>query len=955
MSGLVTAGVLLYGLPHAMAESVPQNNETYYSVNVPSEISLSPDQDETTFTVSGNTYQKRWLDIDITSKNNFNLKNEQASIPYKLDKTKLEYEPQYIDKDSDSFSESIKVSKNEADVKYSGNYQDQLQFTMNPVETRTIQLDCNGGTVNGKDKVAYTVKNGSSYGQLPVPVRNGYQFVAWKDDKGNTIYSGSIIENGTEKLTCMWSKIIEFYARSYINGQFNDYFKNCGTAILYVNGEKFTDNPNFLYCGSLKTGDTFKLDNISAQDGYVYTGMASGIKSDFTYEYYDNGLVKSVSGVVKESTISLYFNFESDNMLQSLIRKYNITKIAVDNSLPSSEDTVSLGSTNLFASKDKYYVEDTTLHIYNPNGGKVIAPVDSTGLFSNLTIKELDLKGLDVSQVENGASFFRDDYYLKSLDISTFNTSKMKSMKSMFDSCNSLKTLDVSHFDTSNVTIMDNLFRNCFQATSINVSGWNTSKTTKMEAMFAGCKSVCDLNLSSFDTSRVYSLYNMFDACESLTILDLSNFDTSNVRDIRWMFAYTNLKEIKGLENWNIPKVINLSCTFYRSTIPEIHLPRIQNIYDMDNAFSHNPNLKTIDLSNLTFDSGVDWVDSFRNCSNLESIFVSNDFRNEATVRSNTFLGCNLLVGGSGTKYDPTFIDSTGARIDGGPNNPGYFTEISQKPIETGSVVNIEGSDYIVMGQTKDGNYRLISGTSVGSKQYQPNQDSSGNYYNIGQYNASDEQDKRYDGQDSNTYEDSYIDKFLENTWYTSLSFQMQSAIVATQINQSAYKEIGHGANCELLLDTDKAATDGSDWYYNEGTIENPKWVVYYKHEWTETDEGIFPLKVLNKQDTGYSGQKYNTITRHVYLPNVEEISNLVNLNDANKTYAFTRGTKGNATHVWLRDNSAYSSRWALGISRTYKSLCRHYVSSAWFDVRPSFIIDLSKIDYTVTGSVNYK
>lgn len=91
MSGLVTAGVLLCGLPHAMAESVPQNNETYYSVNVPSEISLSPDQDETTFTVSGNTYQKRWLDIDITSKNNFNLKNGQASIPYKLDKTKFEY------------------------------------------------------------------------------------------------------------------------------------------------------------------------------------------------------------------------------------------------------------------------------------------------------------------------------------------------------------------------------------------------------------------------------------------------------------------------------------------------------------------------------------------------------------------------------------------------------------------------------------------------------------------------------------------------------------------------------------------------------------------------------------------------------------------------------------------------------------------------------------------------
>ena len=955
MSGLVTAGVLLCGLPHAMAESVPQNNETYYSVNVPSEISLSPDQDETTFTVSGNTYQKRWLDIDITSKSNFNLKNGQVSIPYKLDKTKFEYEPQYVDKDSDSFSESIKVSKNESDVKYSGKYQDQLQFTMNPIETRTIQLDCNGGTVNGKDKVAYTVKNGSSYGQLPVPVRSGYQFVAWKDDKGNTIYSGSKVEADTEKLSCVWSKVIEFYAKSYVNGQFNNnYFKNCGSATLYVNGEKFTDNPNFLYCGSLKTGDTFKLDNISAQDGYVYTGLRIGVGTDFKYEYYENGLVKSISGQVKEDNIGIYCCFESDNVLQNLIRQYNIQEIDVDSTPPSTSVT-SIGSTNLFASKDDCYVIDNTLHIYNPEGGKVVAPVNSNRLFGDLTITNLDLKGLDTTQVENAESMFENDYYLTKLNISGFNTSKMKSIKSMFEKCTNLPSIDISHFDTSNVETMESLFYCCEKAKTLNVSGISTSKVTTMTAMFSGCKSVQSIDFSSFDTTNVTSFYNMFADCRSVSIFDLSCFKTTNIKDIRWMFAYTSPQKIKGLETWDLPKVTSLRCTFYRATMSELHLPKLYNVDDMNNAFSFNPNLKTIDLSTIGFRNKIDWTEAFRHCTFLSKINVSKDYTSTNVQTENTFNDCTSLVGGSGTKYDPTFIDSTGARIDGGSSNPGYFTAISQKPIETGSVVNIEGSDYIVMGQTKDGNYRLISGTSVGSKQYQPNQDSSGNYYNIGQYNASDEQDKRYDGQDSNTYEDSYIDKFLENTWYTSLSFQMQSAIVATQINQSAYKEIGHGANCELLLDTDKAATDGSDWYYNEGTIENPKWVVYYKHEWTETDEGIFPLKVWYKQDTGYSGQKYNTITRHVYLPNVEEISNLVNLNDANKTYAFTRGTKGNATHVWLRDNSAYSSCWALGISRTYKSLCRHYVSSAWFDVRPSFIIDLSKIDYTVTGTVNYK
>ena len=42
-----------------------------------------------------------------------------------------------------------------------------------------------------------------------------------------------------------------------------------------------------------------------------------------------------------------------------------------------------------------------------------------------------------------------------------------------------------------------------------------------------------------------------------------------------------------------------------------------------------------------------------------------------------------MIVGGAGTKYDPAFIDSTAARIDGGINSPGYFTSISDKPLET--------------------------------------------------------------------------------------------------------------------------------------------------------------------------------------------------------------------------------------------------------------------------------
>ena len=381
MSGLVTAGVLLCGLPHAMAESVPQNNETYYSVNVPSEISLSPDQDETTFTVSGNTYQKRWLDIDITSKNNFNLKNGQVSIPYKLDRTKFEYEPQYVDKDSISFSENIKVSKNEADVKYSGNYQDQLQFTMNPLETRTIQLDCNGGTVNGKDKVAYTVKNGSSYGQLPVPVRSGYQFVAWKDNKGNTIYSGSTVKPDTEKLSCVWKKVFYFYVNGTLDGITTTYTVGYGTCNVSLNGVLRLTDTQQGYLGELSVGDVITIDNIKSLSGFEYLGAVSlsSDESNFTIQKDSDGKIVSITYTVSTSN-NIRLNYKSLLPYNTLMSNNNLTKITIDEDKPKQK-VESIGTMSGFDSIVDCYADGDTLHIYNVSGGKVKAPEDCYKLF----------------------------------------------------------------------------------------------------------------------------------------------------------------------------------------------------------------------------------------------------------------------------------------------------------------------------------------------------------------------------------------------------------------------------------------------------------------------------------------------------------------------------------------------------------------------------------------------
>ena len=90
----------------------------------------------------------------------------------------------------------------------------------------------------------------------------------------------------------------------------------------------------------------------------------------------------------------------------------------------------------------------------------------------------------------------------------------------------------------------------------------------------------------------------------------------------------------------------------------------------------------------------------------------------------------------------------------------------------------------------------------------------------------------RSDDQNRNTYEGSEIDNYLENNWYNSLSSTMKAAIQTTSVKQASY-----------------------------ATYNDPD----------------------SKQETGYNGQVYNTISRHAFLPSVSEIGKAVDLKNPDK------------------------------------------------------------------------
>ena len=159
----------------------------------------------------------------------------------------------------------------------------------------------------------------------------------------------------------------------------------------------------------------------------------------------------------------------------------------------------------------------------------------------------------------------------------------------------------------------------------------------------------------------------------------------------------------------------------------------------------------------------------------------------------------------------------------------------------------------------------------------------------------------RPDGQYSNTYENSDADKYLENTWYKGLSTKMQSAIQTSNIKQASY--------------------------YGE------------------------------KQETGYNGQVYNTISRHVFLPSVEEIKAIVDVNNKEKVKSFLTSSSPHYLSVWTRDSSQGSPTYVINLTGL-NSLYRLSVDSAHYNglnINPTFVIDLSKVDYTEVGHVDYK
>ncbi len=462
----------------------------------------------------------------------------------------------------------------------------------------------------------------------------------------------------------------------------------------YINNKPIT-SMSYIFRSSHAT--TIDLSNINTSNvTNMYKMFADSKATTLDLSSFDTSKVTNMSEMFASSqATTLDLSSFDTSKVTDMSGMFSASQVATLNL--SHFDTSNVANmSNMFSGS-----QVTTLDLSTFDTSKV---TNMSSMFSNSQATTIDVSNFDISKVTNMDHMF---YYSQAttIDVSNFNTSNVRNMGYMF-SGSQATTLDVSHFDTSNVTNMQNMFMSS-QATTIDVSNFDTSKVTIMAYMFTTSQATT-IDVSNFDTSSVTDMQLMF-ANSKATTLNLNNFDTSNVTNMGSMFMGSQATEIKGLENFNTSNVTDMNNMFSGSQATTLDVSHFDtsNVTNMVSMFfqtqvttldlshfdtSKVTNMKwmfrssrvtTLDLSSFDTSNVTDMSMMFHYSTKLTTIYASNKFNTDnVTNSSDMFTYTANLVGGTGTKYNSSYVDKTYAHIDGGTSNPGYFTDIADKPSE---------------------------------------------------------------------------------------------------------------------------------------------------------------------------------------------------------------------------------------------------------------------------------
>lgn len=794
--------------------------------------------------------------------------------------------------------------------------------------------DKNGELPYSIDKKSFSIDNSRSASDIPL--NEEFNIVSKTNTKVSGYYTDSLTFDITDK---KYEYELDVNGNLDENGFGDGALAKFGRFDVYIDGKLYRKDADD-FCNVLPYGSTWELKNIHGLDGYRYEeslkiptkGVIGENIEDITGKY------RTTRVNLKFYTNKLTINYHADgaqtwnnfqNIIQDVSNKdiaYSETKKYGD-TFDSQDGLVNVNR----LTKKGYTAVANTWTIKKLENKKVM---DNIGLAKSQDVAEycgvLDSFKKNDTTIDLYPIWIPDAYTLTyDLNGGSFNASTTQRFKYESEDAISSEIPIKSGYSFAgwkwgDVTMQpgDTIPKECGNFTltaqwkkqytlTFDANGGTVSETSRT---ITEGNQIGSLPTPNKDGYRFYGWYGISDGTD-------------------WQTSYLILgssimkQDLKIVASWGPP--VETLAKQNESTLPD----GIYKIYSGISSFSdynlkprsENSNdenqilLKKEDTSEYAFwevEHDSSGFVMFKNRKtgkylDLASAFATSKRQIQLYSENGTYAQKWIVVNKNG-KYqiisavNPNFVlDLSNATLDGGDfgvvqlyYDNGTFAQrwVFEKIYTPGTIVNIDNNDYIMLQHKERNKYLLLKRKVVGMRAFNESYDT--NTY------------LRSDGKYTNTYGNSEIDKYLENDWYERLPNEVKNAIQISDIKQTAYNSPSNMFDSTL-----------DDW---------------------------------SVSDVGYNAQTYTVLQRHVYLPSMEELGQFINLNnkDTIKTYLKTVNDT-EIYSIWTRDVDSKKAN-ALHLNAFYGCL-DNSPTQYTYHIAPAFVIDLSKIDYTVTGSANYK
>ena len=329
----------------------------------------------------------------------------------------------------------------------------------------------------------------------------------------------------------------------------------------------------------------------------------------------------------------------------------------------------------------------------------------------------IGIYNLNTSEVMRMDGMFMRCYKLTVLNLGNFNTSKVTDMSEMFRSCSALQTIYVGDgWSMSDMTLnfSRNVFKDCtslvgdqgttYDADHVDADyahidggssnpGYLSNVIPEAYAVYYWNNTTLTFYYDNYRNSRPDATYDLntgetdpgWDTDYTKYYVTRVVFDplfagARPTTTYSWFYEMMNLESITGIEYLNTSEVTNMAymfCNCEKLASFDVSHFNTSKVTSMAGMFHNCRGLTSLDMSSFNTSQVTDISNMFVACSKLQTVYVGSGWSTDAVNESrDMFFNCRKLVGGQGTTYnDFNPSDKTYAHIDGGTDDPGYFTD----------------------------------------------------------------------------------------------------------------------------------------------------------------------------------------------------------------------------------------------------------------------------------------